>query len=414
VYILNKDNTPLMPCSPRTARLLLRSSKARVVRTEPFTIKLLYGSSNYKQPLTLGVDTGSSKLGSAVIDNKGVVIYKSEVEVRNNISTKMKQRAEYRRNRRNRKTRYRKPRFLNRRNSIRKDRFSPTMVSKINSHTKEIEFVKSILPITKLVIETGTFDPHALKNPEVLVNKYLYQKGIKYGFANSRAYTLHRDSYICQHCKGKSKDKRLHAHHIVYRSNGGSDEPDNLLTLCETCHDKVHDNMITLKLNGKHKGNLKYATQMNSIRVQLLEHYPGAIETFGFVTKEHRYLYDLEKSHSIDAAIIASEGSEIKLNDNKVLFKKCVSDGDYKLRKGKHSQSIMPVRKIQGFRKFDKVRYQDKIYFIRGRMSNGYCELMDIVKGYVHLKPIPKFSKLIRLQARKSWIMNLVTMLTPA
>ena len=137
-----------MPCSPRKARLLLRSSTAKVVSTEPFTIKLLYGSSNYKQPLTLGVDTGSSKLGSAVIDNKGVVIYKSEVEVRNDISTKMKQRSAYRRNRRNHKTRYRKPRFLNR--GIRVDRFSPTMVSKLHSHIHEIEFVKLVFSLFAL------------------------------------------------------------------------------------------------------------------------------------------------------------------------------------------------------------------------------------------------------------------------
>jgi hypothetical protein len=64
----------------------------------------------------------------------------------------------------------------------------------------------------------------------------------------------------------------------------------------------------------------------------------------------------------------------------------------------------MPVRKIQGFRKFDKVKYLGKEYFIKARMSTGYCELMTLNEGYIHLKPIPKFNKLVRLQARKSWL----------
>jgi 5-methylcytosine-specific restriction endonuclease McrA len=77
--------------------------------------------------------------------------------------------------------------------------------------------VQAILPITRLVLETGTFDPHALKNPEVLRKKWLYQKGINYGFANTKAYVLTRDNYTCQHCQGKTHDRRLEVHHLVFR-----------------------------------------------------------------------------------------------------------------------------------------------------------------------------------------------------
>jgi len=83
------------------------------------------------------------------------------------------------------------------------------MRSKINAHLREIRFVQALLPITSIVLEMGTFDPHALKHPEVLTHKWLYQKGINYGFANTKAYVLTRDCYICQQCKGKSKDRRL-------------------------------------------------------------------------------------------------------------------------------------------------------------------------------------------------------------
>lgn len=404
VYVINCDGKPLMPCQPVIARLLLKQGKAKVIKRTPFTIKLLYQTTSYTQPLTLGIDTGSSKIGSAVVNDKNEVVYLSQVEVRNDIADKMKQRAKYRRNRRYRKTRYRKARWLNRKNSIKKDRFSPTMTSKINSHLKEIKFVKSILPITKIILETATFDPHALKNPEVLKNKWLYQKGINYGFANTKAYVLNRDNYTCQYCKGKTKDSRLHVHHIIFRSNGGSDEHENLITLCKTCHDRLHNGEIKLKLNGKKKGQLKHATQMNIIRQQLLKLVPEAEETFGFITKEHRQIMNLPKEHYYDAVAIASQGNDVKFKTKNIILKKCIPDGDYQQTKGVRSEQKIQTRKIQGFRKFDKVRYLSKEYFIKGRMSSGYAILMDIEANKVDLKPIPKFDKMERISARKSWI----------
>ena len=167
VYVINYDGQPLMPCSQVIARLLLKQGKAKCIKRTPFTIKLLYQTTNYTQDITLGVDTGSGKIGSSAVAENGNVLYLSEVEIRKDISDKMTQRSKYRRNRRNRKTRYRKARWLNRKNSIKNDRFSPTMISKINSHLKEIKFVQSILPITKLILETATFDPHLMKNPKL-------------------------------------------------------------------------------------------------------------------------------------------------------------------------------------------------------------------------------------------------------
>ena len=104
VYVINKHGKPLMPCSPRKARILLKLGKAKVIKRTPFTIKLLYGSSGYTQPLTHGIDTGSDKIGSAVVNDKEEVVYMSEITIRNDIVDKMKQRSKYRRNRRNRKS----------------------------------------------------------------------------------------------------------------------------------------------------------------------------------------------------------------------------------------------------------------------------------------------------------------------
>lgn len=403
VYVINRDNTPLMPCTSAIARLLLKQGKAKCIKRTPFTIKLLYQTTNYTQNITLGTDPGSSKIGSSAVKDNGNVVYMSQVEIRNDIADKLEKRSKFRRNRRNRKTRYRKERWRNRKNSIKKGRFSPTMVSKVNSHLKEIKFVESILPITKIIIEIAAFDPYALKNPDVLKNKWLYQKGINYGFANTKAYVLDRDNHTCQHCKGKSKDRRLEVHHIRFRRNHGSDEAENLIVLCRTCHDSLHAGNIKLK-GGKIKGQLKHATQMNSIRTQLLRLLPYAEPTFGFVTKEHRQLLNLPKEHHMDAVAIASQGNEVQFENNVVLFKKCISDGDYQQSKGIRSEQTIPTGKIQGFRKFDKVTYLGSEYFIKGKMSTGYAILMDIQGNKINLKPIPKFNKMKRIQARKSWI----------
>ena len=404
-----------MPCENVVARLLLKQKKAKVKRKIPFTIKLLYDTTEYVQDCILGVDTGSSHVGTSVINSKNEVLYMSDVEIRNDIADKMTQRAKYRRNRRNRKPRYRKARWLNRKNSIKKDRFSPTMRSKLDSHAKEIEFIKSILPISRLVIETATFDPHLLKNPSLhnsIYKKWGYQQGGNYGFENTKAKVLNRDSYICQYCKGKKKDSKLEVHHIIYRSNGGSDEEDNLITLCHTCHKCVHIGIVKLKLTGKRKGQLKHATQMNSIRIQLLKLCSDAIETFGYITKANRLMLGIDKNHHLDACVIASGGNKFTIRQNILYRKKCVSDGDFQQTKGIRSQQAIPTGKIQGFRKFDKVRYLGKEYFIKGRMSSGYAILMDIEGNKVDFSSMPKgwktpkLSNCKRISARKTWMVD--------
>ena len=410
VYVLNINGQPLMPTNRHgKVKCLLKQGKAKVIRRCPFTIKLLYQSTAYTQNLTLGVDTGSGIIGTAVSKDNGNIVYMSETIVRNDITDKMTQRAKYRRNRRNRKTRYRKTRWLNRKNSIKTDRFSPTMQSKLHSHVKEIEY-------TTMVLETGQFDTHLMKNPSLAnpnVKHWGYQKGANYGFENTKAMVLNRDNYTCQCCKGKHKDSKLEVHHIVFRSQGGSDEESNLITLCHTCHKDLHSGKINPKLKGKVKGTLKYATQMNSIRKQLFRVYPDAIETFGYVTKANRLALGIDKKHYYDACTIATQGNIFIVKSN-LYKKKCVSDGDFQKTKGIRSEQSIVTDKICGFRKFDKVKYFGKEYFIKGRMSTGYAILMDIdghkinfstmPKGY----KIPKLSNCKRVTARTSQMLQAV------
>lgn len=413
VYVISKSGKPLMPCENVIARLLLKSGRAKVKRKRPFTIKLTVETTEYTQPLTLGVDTGSGTVGNAVSDDEGHILYMSEVKLRNDIKDRMDQRRKYRRSRRQRKTRYRKCRFLNRGASIRKDRFPPTLVSKLHAHIREIEFIKTILPITRLVLECGQFDMQLMKDPSIRCDKkihWAYQKGPNYGFANTKEMVLNRDDYTCQYCKGKRKDSKLEVHHIVFRSQGGSDNQENLITLCHTCHSLLHSEKISLDKVGIKKGTLNFATQMNIIRSQLLKLYPNAIETFGYVTKENRQYLKLPKEHCIDACVIASCGLPISIRS--LSYKKlCVPCGDFQQTKGIRSEQKLNTKKICGFRKFDIIKYFGKEYLIKGRMTNyGYAFLSDMSGNTVKFEKTTRHGKTVklcdckRIMARKSSI----------
>ena len=247
-YVIAADGQPLMP-TERSGKVyrLLKSKQAKVVRRCPFTIKLLYEPETLiVQEVVLGHDTGSKHIGTACVGNDRV-LYQSNTELRTDIKSNMDSRRQARRLRRNRKTRYRKARFLNRRNSIRKDRLPPSVKHKVQAHLDEIEFCKKILPVSKIVLEVSQFDTHLMKNSSLISEKvkhWGYQKGFNYEFSSRRAAVLHRDSYTCQIC-GKTHT-RLEVHHIIFRRQGGTDDENNLITLCGDCHNGIHNGKIVL------------------------------------------------------------------------------------------------------------------------------------------------------------------------
>lgn len=406
VYVLHKDGNPLMPCKPVIARLLLKQGKAKIVKKTPFTIKLKYDSSKYTQDLTLGVDSGSRTIGAAVRDDDSQVYYLSEVELRQSIKSKMDQRRMYRRNRRSRKTRYRKPRFLNRKNSIKRNRYPPTIINKYNSLIRELKFVYKLLPVKNLIIETGTFDPHALHNPNVIKHPWLYQKGLQFGYYNTKQFVLSRDNYTCQYCKGKSKDNKLHTHHVIYRSKGGTDRPDNLLTMCKTCHDKLHDGLITLNRKHIKNLNLNYATHMNVLQ-SLIRKNLNYTETYGYITKAIREYFGISKMHCHDAICVEITNPKTPaLLTDRILYKKCINKGRYQQTWGIRSEKKYPKGKVFGFKAWDKVLYQNTVCFIKGVMSTGYYILCDIFGKKIDFKPTAKAGIMKRLSGRKSWIMT--------
>ena len=204
VYVISKDGQPLMPTENYAkVRVLLKQGKAKVINRCPFTIQLLYSSTNYTQEIALGVDSGSKHIGLSAT-TKDKVLFESDVELRNDIVKLLSNRRENRKIRRNHKTRYRKPRFNNRK---RKDGWlAPSVQNKVDSHLTVVRKVHEILPINKIIVEVASFDMQKIKNPEISGTEY--QQGEQLGFWNVREYVLFRDGHQCQCCKGKSKDKR--------------------------------------------------------------------------------------------------------------------------------------------------------------------------------------------------------------
>ena len=287
VFVLNKRGKPLMPCSPAKARLLLKEKKAIVVRRTPFTIQLTIATGETKQPVSLGVDAGYKHVGLSASTEKAE-LYASEVELRQDITDLLSARRALRQSRRNRKTRYRAPRFDNRIRTKRKGWLAPSVENRINSHLSRIEAVLRLLPVTKITVETASFDLQLLKNPNISGKEY--QEGEQLGFWNIREYVLCRDGHVCQHCYGRSKDPVLNVHHLESRRTGG-DSPGNLITLCETCHKALHRGELTLK--AKRGQSFRAEAFMGIMRWEVLNRLKAphpeleVNNTYGYRTKTH-------------------------------------------------------------------------------------------------------------------------------
>lgn len=374
VYVLSKTGQPIMPTKNHAkVRLLLNSGKAKVVKRTPFTIQLTGVSKTYTQDITLGVDAGSKKIGlSATMAKK--VLFEAEVTLRNDIVDLLASRREQRRTRRNRKTRYRKARFLNRVKSKKQGWLAPSVKHKIESHLTMIEKVHKFLPISQIIVEVASFDIQKIKNPEI--SEVEYQQGEQLGFWNVREYVLFRDGHQCQCCKGKSKDKILNVHHIESRKIGG-DAPNNLITLCETCHTNYHKGGIKLPAKIKRGMSFRDATFMGIMRWafynKLKEIYSNVRLTYGYITKNTRIENNLPKEHYIDARCI-SKNPLAESSGEVFYFKKvrCHNRQIHKVnfRKGGIRKRNQASYEVCGFRLFDKVQFKGQVAFISGRTNN--------------------------------------------
>ena len=421
VYVLNKNGEPLMPTTRYgRVRRLLRKGLAVVVDYRPFTIQLAYDTPNGVQGVSLGVDAGTKHVGLSATAKKKV-LFEAELLLRSDIVEKLSTRREFRRTRRNRKTRYRKYRFLNR--TKKPGWLAPSVRQKVDSHIHWISRICKFLPIKKITVETAQFDTQLLKAQEQglpLPQGTDYQKGEQLGFSNVREYVLFRDGHKCQCCKGKSKDTKLHVHHIESRKTGG-DAPNNLITLCSECHAKYHRGEIELPKTARRGTSLRDATHMGIMRKTLFNRLKEEIgaeipcyETYGYITKSTRTRNGLPKAHAIDARCIS--GNPCACSDGKCVIIRKLRANNRQL----HRATIMPggkrrnnqaPREVRGFRLMDSVEYAYRDCFLSGRRMSGSFSVADIA-GKV-LADSVSYKKLTLKHHNNTYIMEEAVFLSP-
>lgn len=345
VYVISKDGKPLMPTKRHgRVRILLKQKKARVVQRKPFTIQLLYDSTTYTQDAVAGFDTGRTYQSiTAVNSETGEVLYSSVLETRNKEVPKlMRERKMYRmirrHNRRMKKIRraircgtyfkvpkkvvqpgtkepitvkYIRPKEARFNNRTRPEGWlTPTAAHLLQTHINYFKKVEKLLPIRTLVLEYGKFDIQKLENPGIKGSEY--QHGRLYGYNNLRAYIIAVQQGKCLLCGRRPIE---HLHHVIPRSDGGSNGYKNIAGLCSKCHEKVHKSpKAKEKLVEKAAGATKeYADTsiLNTIMPYLYEEAKKMLGEenvkicYGYETEMMRKSLMLNKTHYNDSYAMA-------------------------------------------------------------------------------------------------------------
>ena len=393
--VLDQNGKPLMP-TKRLGKVyrLLKTKKAHIVSYEPFTIQLDYEPDTHIiQPMTLGVDSGAIHSGYSVA-NEQREFYSSEVIARDNISNCLSNRSIYRRNRRSRKTRYRKPRFNNRKNK-KKGWLPPSLEQKVAVQLNEIDYLYRYFPIETIIVEVAEFDIQKIKNPNISGKDY--QQGTLQGY-NIRNYLLEKHGRKCFYCDKEVSN--FEVEHMLPKAKGGSNRIDNLTLSCHSCNQKkgtlTAEEFIKqtlpaekvakkLKQLPKEKQLFKYMAHMNATRWTLYnaidKKYSNVKMTYGYITKYNRIRAGLPKAHHIDAKCITGFAQvpsfditviKVKMRrHNRQLHRATFSKGH--VRKAASLPTVM-----FGFRLYDCVLFDNHRYYIKSRRSTGSFTLVSV------------------------------------
>ncbi len=394
VFVLSKEGKPLMPTTPRRARVWLKAKRARVVRREPFTIRLRFATGEHVQPAKVGVDTGSKEVGIAATTN-GEVVFQAEVHLRDDITEKMTQRRQYRRNRRARKTRYREARYDNRR---RPDGWlPPSLHSKAEATVKAMRFIASFLPVGRVRVEVGSFDTQKLQNPDIAHLEY--QQGELQGYL-LREYVLEKWQRKCAYCE--AREVPLEIEHIVPKSRGGSTRASNLTLACHTCNQGKGQQTAAEfgfpDVQAKAGVPLKDAAHVSSLKSRVVHDLQAVFGenqvsiTYGYETKYKRIQgLDLPKSHTNDAVAIACEIGEVVKPLEMVHHLRCLARGQYQRFNGRHSEhKCWAPRKVRGFKLYELVKAKGGVGYIAGRREKGAFVIKDVTSGKKLVEVTPR------------------------
>jgi len=316
VFVLNTNRSPLNPVHPGYARLLLTQGKAAVFKRYPFTIILKAEVEEPRlQPLRVKLDPGSTTTGMALVnDATGHVVFAAELTHRGQtIKKALDDRRAVRRNRRQRKTRYRKARFANRRRP--QGWLAPSLLSRVENVLTWVKRLMRLCPIQVVSMELVRFDPQALDNPGI--QGVEYQQGTLAGY-EIREYLLEKWNRTCSYC-GK-QNLPLQVEHIQAKANGGTNRVANLCLACDACNKAkgTLDIVVFLAkkpdvlshIQAQAKAPLQDAAAVNTTRWFLYERLQALglpVECgSGGRTKLNRTSRELEKTHWIDAACVGA------------------------------------------------------------------------------------------------------------
>ncbi len=389
VYVLNQDGSPLMPCKPAKAKHLLKRGIAKVKKLKPFTIQLLWDCEANVQEVTCGIDKGAKQTGIACIGNEKV-LFAANLKHRGNVKDRMNQRRQCRRQRRARRW-YRKKRFANRAKSRRTDRLPPTIETHIFEVIRVVQRIP--LPISLFVVEDVLVDIRRLSDENLI--HFQYQESNRLD-ENLRLATLIRDQFTCQCCHAKNLS--LHAHHIIWREDGGKDSIYNLITVCQKCHRKIHDEgksgevrrqngEVVIGMSGKIDRLSQLTMQGKTKMAAELEKMAPIEKVFGYQTAFFRKALGYEKEHWVDAVCVAclKKGKEISPQTENLYFitfrPRQVRQKYYVLmQKGKGRVKYQKNESLFGFHKGDIVKVKGFVKQVNSIYSTGMLAFQR-VKG---------------------------------
>lgn len=328
VLVLDTNRKPLNPCAPGVARGLLKSGKAKVFRRFPFAIILNKTVNDEPKPMQLKLDPGSKVTGIALLQGEKVA-WGAELSHRGQqIKDALESRRALRRGRRNRKTRYRKPRFLNR--TRQESWLAPSLQHRVETTLTWVNRLRRYTPIVSIYQELVRFDLQQMENPEI--SGIEYQQGTLFGY-EVREYLLAKWERKCTYCGAENVP--LQIEHIHPKRQGGTNRISNLCLACEHCNIKKGTQGIEVFLKKKPdilkrvlaqaKRPLKDAAAVNSTRWALFNRLKNTrllIEVgSGGKTKYNRCRLELPKYHYIDAACVGDVEKLILCTKQTLLIK---------------------------------------------------------------------------------------------
>ncbi len=373
IFVLGKHKEPLMPCSEKRGRLLLKRGRARVHKMYPFTIRLVDRESGETQPLALKIDPGSKQTGIAIVretDATATVVVLIELKHRGAAIRKaLQQRAGFRRRRRSANLRYCPPRFDNRRKP--EGWLAPALQQRGDTVLATAARLRASAPITSVVQELVRFDMQLMENPKI--SGVEYQQGTLEG-CEVRKYLLAKWGRTCAYCDAENGP--LNIDHVHPRSRGGSNRVSNLVPACMPCNESKADRLVEeflatdperlAKIRKQLKLPLKDAAAVNATRWAL---YRALAETglpvstgSGGRTKFNRHRFLIAKAHALDAVCAGNMDhiTEVRGWQQPTLFISANGRGSYKRTRltahGFPRGYLMRSKSVHGFTTGDMVR----------------------------------------------------------